>query len=171
MTIADRLTATFDVEHNFRKRLVMMLRAQALSDPIAQIRYRIAEMAGFGLRLGDKRVRVRFLPGVSFLSDDKEVIDGGFHVHYGLYEDITATITPAWTFAHYLSVSRNVSDPARYGSWPSTRSSPGPSPGAWRSSCPTSTTMRRGCRPGWNPSTRRRWPACRSASSPPRITA
>jgi hypothetical protein len=109
-TVADRLTASFDVEQNFGKRLVMMLRAQALRDPVAQIHYRIAESAGLGVRFGDKRVQVRLLPGVAFLNDDMHLINDGFRVHYGLYEDITATITPAWTFAHYLSISRNFSD-------------------------------------------------------------
>lgn len=113
-TVADRLTATFDIEQNFRTRLVMMLRAQALRDPIAQIRYRVAEGAGFGVRLGDKRVQVRLLPGVAFLNDDMDTIYDGFKIHYGLYEDITATITPAWTFSHYLSVSRNFSDSQDY---------------------------------------------------------
>lgn len=114
VTVADRLTATFDVEQNFRKRLVMMLRAEALRDPISHIRYRIGEMAGFGVRLGDKRRQIRILPGVAFLSDDKLSVEDGFKVHYGLYEDIEATITPTWTFAQVLSVSRNVSDPHDY---------------------------------------------------------
>ena len=113
-TVADRLTATFDVEQNFRTRLVMMLRAQALRDPVAQIRYRIAEGAGFGVRLGGRRMQMRLLPGVAFLNDDMDTIYVGFKIHYGLYEDITATITPAWTFSHYLSVSRNFSDSQDY---------------------------------------------------------
>ncbi len=113
-TVADRMTASFDIEQNFRKRLVMMLRAQALRDPVAQIRYRIAEGAGFGVRLGDKRLQVRLLPGVAFLNDDMDTIYDGFKIHYGLYEDITATITPAWTFSHFLSASRNFSDSQDY---------------------------------------------------------
>ncbi len=111
LTVADRLTATFGVTQPVGKRLVMMLQSQALRDPVAKIRYRIGEMAGLGVRLGDKRVQVRLVPGLAFLKDDVHLIDARFKVHYGLYEDITATITPAWTFAHYLSVSRNVSDP------------------------------------------------------------
>ena len=114
VTVADRLTATFDVEQNYGKRLVMMLRAQTLRDPVAQIQYRIAESAGLGVRLGDKRVQVRLLPGIAFLNDQMHTTYDGFKVHYGLYEDITATITPAWTFAHYLSASRNVSDSQDY---------------------------------------------------------
>ena len=110
-TVADRLTALFDVEQSFGTRLIMMLRAQALRDPIAQIRYRIGESAGLGVRLGNKRVQARVLPGVAFFNDEMHSEFDGFKVHYGLYEDITATITPAWTFAHYLAVSRNFSDP------------------------------------------------------------
>lgn len=109
-TVADRLTTSFDLEHNFRKREVMMLRAQALRDPIAHIRYRIAESAGYGLRLGDKRVKARIVPGVGVINDDKNLDTDGFRVHYGLYEDITATITPAWTFTNYLSLSRSFTD-------------------------------------------------------------
>ena len=110
VTVADRLTATFDVEQNYGKRLVMMLRAQALRDPVAQIHYRIGEGAGLGVRLGDKRVQVRILPGVAFSNDDMNLVDDGFKVRYGMYEDITATITPAWTFNHYVSWSRNFAD-------------------------------------------------------------
>jgi hypothetical protein len=109
-TVADRMTFSFDVEQNFRKRLVMQLRAQALRDPIAQIRYRIGESAGLGVRLGNRRVQARVLPGVAFFNDEMHSDYDGFKIHYGIYEDITATITPAWSFSHYLAVSRNFSD-------------------------------------------------------------
>jgi hypothetical protein len=109
--VADRLTTSIDLDHDYQKRLVMMLRAQALRDPVAQINYRIAEMAGFGVRLGDKRFKLRVLPGLAFLTDDKNLVEDGFRVHYGIYEDITAAITPAWSLTHYLSMSRGFADP------------------------------------------------------------
>jgi hypothetical protein len=109
-TVADRMTASFDIEQNLRKRLIVLLRAQALRDPVAQIHYRVGESAGAGVRLGSERRLVRVLPGMAFFSDDMSVIDDGFRVHYGIYEDVTFAITPEWTFTHYMSVSRNVSD-------------------------------------------------------------
>jgi putative salt-induced outer membrane protein YdiY len=108
-TVANRLEGAVDLSQNFRKHLVMMLRVQALRDPVAQIRYRIGEMAGFGVRVGEKRVRFRLVPGVAFLNDDRHIAgEKGFHVHYGVYEELTATVSPEWTFTQYVSASRDV---------------------------------------------------------------
>jgi hypothetical protein len=113
-TVADRLTATFDVEQNYGKRLVMMLRAQALRDPIAQINYRFGEMAGLGVRLENARVQARLVPGVAFLTDDMHMVDDGFRVHFGLYEDLNAKIGPVWTFSQFLGISRDVTQADDY---------------------------------------------------------
>ena len=115
VTVADRLTASFEVERNLGERLVLLLRAQALRDPVKQINYRVGEMAGLGVRLGNARLQVRFIPGLAFLASDKNIAaDKGFNLHYGFYEDFTATLSPEWTFTQYAIATRDVSDARDY---------------------------------------------------------
>jgi len=107
VTVANRLTTSFDVSQDVRKHLVAMFRVQALRDPVAQLKYRFGEMTGFGVRLDTKRVKVRLVPGVALFSDDKNIAaEKGFHFHYGIYQDVTAAIAPAWTFTEYVSASK-----------------------------------------------------------------
>lgn len=115
ITVADRLTSTFDVEQNVGRRYVMMLRAQALRDPISKISYRIGQMDGFGVRFENKRVKARVLPGVAFLKDEMHLAEGdGFKVHYGVFGAFTVTLTPAWSFDNSMSFSRSFSNPGDY---------------------------------------------------------
>jgi hypothetical protein len=114
-TVANRLTASLDVEQNFRKHLVMMFRSQALRDPVAQLNYRFGEMAGFGVRLAGKRAHLRVVPGMALLNDDKNILkDEGFHVHYGLYEDLSVTVSPSWTLTQMLAGSQSISNTRDY---------------------------------------------------------
>lgn len=114
-TVANRLTATFDVAHNFGERVVAVARVQALRDPVSRIDYRIGEMAGLGLRLANTRSSFRFVPGIAFLNDDKNVVsEPGFHVHYGLFQDLATKLTPEWTFTQLLLATRDFANPRDY---------------------------------------------------------
>ena len=114
-TVADRFTASIDLSHNVARRWVLLIRGETLRDPVAQIRYRLGQMDGFGVRLGDKHVQLRVVPGLAFLDDDKGVVsEKGFHVHYGIYEDLAATLSPAWTLSQYVSGSRNFKNERDY---------------------------------------------------------
>ena len=111
-TVADRIDANIGIEHNFGDTLVMMVRTQAVRDPIAQIDYRIEQIAGLGVRLGTGRVRMRVVPGMSILHHDKNIAtENGFNTNYGVYQDAVLTLTPAWRVTQFLLASRDVSDP------------------------------------------------------------
>jgi Protein of unknown function, DUF481 len=111
ITVADRQDGNVGIEHNYGKRWVLMVRGQALRDPIARIDYRIEQITGFGVRMGTGRVQARVIPGVAFLTHDKNVAgENGFNMNYGIYQDARIVLAPTWTLTEVLSASRDPRD-------------------------------------------------------------
>ena len=114
-TVADRLSANVGIEHDYGKRLVMMVRTQALRDPVAQIGHRVEQIGGLGVRLGTNRVQLRVVPGLSFLHHDKNIeTENGFNTTYGFYQDAIITLTPAWKLTQWMYASEDFVDHADY---------------------------------------------------------
>jgi hypothetical protein len=110
-TVANHADASIGIEHNFGKRMVLMLRSQALRDTIQKIDYRFSEIVGLGVRLGTKRVQARIIPGLAFLVHDKNVAaENGFNLNYGLYQDLRITLPNNWTLTELISASHDVRD-------------------------------------------------------------
>jgi hypothetical protein len=113
--VADRFAASFAVEQNLSEHAVMMFLTEGLRDSIAQIDYRIGELAGVGARLGGKRVKIRVVPGIAFFQVDKNIQDGkGFQVDYGLYQDMAVTLSSAWTLIEHIGAARNITKSRDY---------------------------------------------------------
>jgi hypothetical protein len=115
ITVANRMEANVGIEENFGKRGIYMLRGQALRDTIQQIDYQVAALTGVGVRLNHARAQVRIVPGLAFLSHDKNIqTENGFNVNWGVYQDAKIAVTKLWMFTQYLNYSRDVKDKDDY---------------------------------------------------------
>ena len=115
LTVADRLNANIGIEHNFGERWVLMVRTQALRDPISGIDYRVEQITGFGIRLQGARAQARIIPGFALLNHDKNVpLENGFNTNYGVYQDLRFALTPTWNLQQYVYASRDPVDDDDY---------------------------------------------------------
>ena len=115
ITVSNRLEGSVGIEHNYGERWVLMLRSQALRDPISQIDYRFEQIAGFGVRFGNARVQARVIPGLAFLVHDKNIeAENGYNTNVGIYQDVKVALAPGWTFTESVSTSRDVKDDDDY---------------------------------------------------------
>lgn len=115
ITVANRLEGSVGIEHNYGERWVLMVRSQALRDPISRVDYRFEQIAGFGVRFGNQRVQARIIPGLAFLVHDKNVeAENGYNTNAGIYQDLRIALAPGWTFMESVSTSHDVSDDDDY---------------------------------------------------------
>jgi Protein of unknown function, DUF481 len=115
VTVADRLEGNFGIEHNYGRRLVLMVRAQGLRDSIERIDYEVEQITGLGVRFGNERVQVRVVPGLALLDHDKNIqTENGFNTNWGVYQDVKATLAPGWALTEFVSTSRDVKDENDY---------------------------------------------------------
>jgi hypothetical protein len=115
ITVANRLDGSVGIEHNYGERWVLMVRSQALRDPIARIDHRFEQIAGFGVRFGNKHVQARVVPGVALLFHDKNIeAENGYNTNVGIYQDVRIALAPGWMFMESLSASHDVRDDDDY---------------------------------------------------------
>jgi hypothetical protein len=115
--VADRLEGNVGVENNYGDRWVLMVRFQALRDPIQQIDYEVEQLTGFGVRLYDKnkRVQVRIVPGIALISHDKNIqVENGFNINWGVYQDARIAVAKGWEFTQYINASKDIKDKDDY---------------------------------------------------------
>jgi hypothetical protein len=110
-TVADRLTGDFGVEQNYRKHWVLMSHFQGLRDPIEHIDYEVELIVGAGGRWYNKQAEFRVVPGIAFISHDKNIrTENGFNTNVGVYQDFKVTFAKMWVFTQYFSGSHDVKD-------------------------------------------------------------
>ena len=115
ITVSNRLEGSVGIEHNYGRRWVLMVRSQALRDPISHIDYRFEQIVGYGVRLGNQRVQARVIPGLALLVHDKNIeAENGFNTNVGIYQDLRIALAPGWTFTEFVSTSRDVKDDDDY---------------------------------------------------------
>ena len=115
ITVADRFEANAGIENNYGKRGVLMVRFQALRDPIQKIDYEVEGITGFGVRLVNQRVQVRIVPGIALISHDKNIqVENGFNVNWGVYQDAKIAVAKGWQFTEYINASKDIKDKDDY---------------------------------------------------------
>jgi Protein of unknown function, DUF481 len=109
--VANRIEGNAGIEENYGERWVLMARFQALRDTIQRIDYEVEQITGFGVRLGQKRVQVRIVPGIALLSHDKNIqIENGFNINWGVYQDAKIAVAKGWNLTEFVNYSHDVTD-------------------------------------------------------------
>lgn len=115
ITVANRLTADFGIEKDYRKHLVLMVHWQALRDTIEFIDYQVEQISGLGGRWSNKQAEFRFVPGVALISHDKNIdTENGFNINAGAYQDFKVAFAKMWQLTQYFGASHDIKDANDY---------------------------------------------------------
>jgi hypothetical protein len=109
--VANRLVLSAGIDHSFGDVPLLMFRSRFTTDEVQQIEYRFEQQLGLGAKLERGPLRVRVVPGLAFLHQDKNVLaEFGFDVYYGMFQDLTLKLTDTWSLDERFYFRQDFSD-------------------------------------------------------------
>lgn len=96
------------IDHPLSPPFFFATRSSWERDKVKGLDYRLQQLAGIGLQFSPGRnSRVRLIPGVSVLHEEKASIDSGFDAGAGFYQTLNWRLGPVWAINQWAALRRD----------------------------------------------------------------